>query len=44
MVIPTAPAIINAIRDAVGVTIRDLPATPKKLMDAMHEPMEGQNG
>ena len=43
-VIPTAPAIINAIRDAVGVTIRDLPATPKKLMEAMQEPMEGQNG
>ena len=26
--IPTAPAILNAIRDATGVAIRDLPATP----------------
>lgn len=42
--IPTAPAIINAIRDAVGVTIRDLPATPLKLMDAMHELLEDNNG
>ncbi|MBW1789289.1 MAG: molybdopterin-dependent oxidoreductase [Deltaproteobacteria bacterium] len=35
-VIPTAPAIINAIRDAIGVTMRDLPATPTRLLDAMH--------
>jgi len=30
--LPTAPAIINAIRDAVGVVIRDLPATPEKIL------------
>ena len=40
--IPTAPAIINAIRDAVGVRIRDLPATPMKLLDAIHALQEAQ--
>ncbi|HUW64795.1 MAG TPA: molybdopterin cofactor-binding domain-containing protein [Spirochaetia bacterium] len=30
--LPTAPAIVNAIRDAVGVVIRDLPATPEKIL------------
>jgi CO/xanthine dehydrogenase Mo-binding subunit/aerobic-type carbon monoxide dehydrogenase small subunit (CoxS/CutS family) len=40
--IPTAPAIINAIRDAVGVRICDLPATPMKLLDAMHTLLEVQ--
>jgi len=29
--VPTAPAIINAIYDAVGVRIKDLPATPEKV-------------
>jgi CO/xanthine dehydrogenase Mo-binding subunit len=33
--IPTAPAIINAIYDAVGVRIRDLPATPAKILAAL---------
>jgi CO/xanthine dehydrogenase Mo-binding subunit len=33
--LPTAPAIVNAIRDAVGVTIRDLPATPEKVLRAL---------
>ncbi len=40
--IPTAPAIINAIRDAVGVCLRDLPATPMKLLDALHALLEVQ--
>lgn len=40
--IPTAPAIINAIRDAVGVRLRDLPATPMKLLDALHTLLEVQ--
>lgn len=30
--VPTAPAIGNAIYDAVGVRIRDLPITPQKLL------------
>lgn len=35
--LPTAPAIINAIYDAVGVRIRDLPATPEKILMAFKE-------
>lgn len=34
--IPTAPAIANAIEDACGVRIRDLPITPEKLYWALH--------
>ncbi|MFQ6109901.1 MAG: molybdopterin cofactor-binding domain-containing protein, partial [Candidatus Aminicenantales bacterium] len=30
--VPTAPAIANAIYDAVGVRIRDLPITPEKIL------------
>lgn len=33
--VPTAPAIANAIYDAVGVRIRDLPITPQKVLDAL---------
>lgn len=33
--IPTAPAIVNAIYDAVGVRLRDLPATPSKILAAL---------
>ena len=33
--VPTAPALANAIYDAVGVRIRDLPITPEKLLAAM---------
>lgn len=35
--IPTAPAIANAIFDAVGVRIRDLPITPQKVLRALRE-------
>lgn len=34
--VPTAPAILNAIYDAVGVRITSLPATPEKVLDAIH--------
>jgi CO/xanthine dehydrogenase Mo-binding subunit len=34
-VIPTAPAILNAIHDAIGVRIRKLPATPDRIRAAM---------
>ena len=34
---PTAPAISNAIYDAVGVRIRDLPITPEKVLAALRE-------
>lgn len=33
--VPTAPAITNAIYDAVGVRITDLPATPEKVLMAI---------
>ncbi len=35
--VPTAPAIANAIYDAVGVRIRDLPITPEKVMAAIQK-------
>lgn len=35
--IPTAPAIVNAIFDATGVRLRSLPVTRRKLLDALHE-------
>ncbi len=36
-IVPTAPAIANAVYDAVGVRVRDLPITPEKLLAAMQE-------
>ena len=39
--IGVAPAIINAIRDAVGVVIADLPATPDKILNALAARAEG---
>ena len=35
--LPTAPAIINAIYDAIGVRIYDLPATPEKILKALYK-------
>lgn len=35
--IPTAPAIANAVYDAVGVRIKDLPITPEKVLKALKE-------
>lgn len=35
--VPTAPAITNAIYDAVGVRIKSLPATPEKVLAALAE-------
>ena len=35
VLIPTAPAILNAIRDATGATVCDLPATPDKVLTAI---------
>lgn len=37
VLIPTAPAILNAIRDATGASVRHLPATPDKVMAAIQE-------
>lgn len=35
--IPTAPAIVNAIYDAIGVRITELPATPEKILTGLKE-------
>lgn len=35
VLIPTAPAILNALRDATGAVVRDLPATPDKVLRAL---------
>ena len=35
--VPTAPAIANAVYDAIGVRIRDLPITPEKILGALNE-------
>lgn len=40
VLIPTAPAILNAIRDATGVTVRDLPVTPDRLRAALERTLE----
>ncbi|MFC1817265.1 xanthine dehydrogenase family protein molybdopterin-binding subunit, partial [Thermodesulfobacteriota bacterium] len=35
--VPTAPAIANAIHDAIGVRIKDLPITPEKILKALEK-------
>jgi CO/xanthine dehydrogenase Mo-binding subunit len=35
--VPTAPAIANAVYDAVGVRIKDLPITPEKIVAALKQ-------
>jgi aldehyde oxidoreductase len=37
VLIPTAPAILNAIRHATGALVRRLPATPERVLDAVRE-------
>lgn len=37
VLIPTAPAILNAIRDATGAMVSDLPATPHKVLSALNQ-------
>ena len=37
VLIPTAPAIVNAIRQATGVLITHLPATADKIRAALHQ-------
>ena len=34
---PTAPAISNAVYNAIGVRIKDLPITPEKVLKAIRE-------
>ena len=37
VLIPTAPAILNAIRDATGAQITQLPATPDRVLTALNQ-------
>jgi CO/xanthine dehydrogenase Mo-binding subunit len=39
--LPVAPAVAAAVRDAVGVVIRDLPLTPERVWRALQE-QDGQ--
>ncbi len=41
--VPTAPAIANAIYDAIGVRIKDLPITPEKVLAAIKEKEKEKN-
>ena len=36
-VVPTAPAIANAVRDAVGVAINAIPLTAERIMAALQK-------
>ena len=42
-VIPTAPAILNAIHDAIGIRIRKVPATPDRVRAAILAKAQGAN-
>ena len=41
--IGVAPAVANAIRDAVGIEVRDLPATPDRILDLLAEKEEAED-
>jgi CO/xanthine dehydrogenase Mo-binding subunit len=36
-ILPATPAIINAVSRAIGVRIRELPATPPCVLKAIHK-------
>jgi CO/xanthine dehydrogenase Mo-binding subunit len=40
LTVPTAPAIADAVYDAIGVRIKDLPLTPEKILRALKEKKE----
>ena len=40
VLIPTAPAILNAIRDASGAEINQLPALPHRVLAAIRQAQE----
>jgi CO/xanthine dehydrogenase Mo-binding subunit len=39
--VPFLPAVASAIHDATGVWITELPATPEKILEALHGPAGG---
>ncbi|MFA5261847.1 MAG: molybdopterin cofactor-binding domain-containing protein, partial [Candidatus Omnitrophota bacterium] len=42
--LPTSAAIANAIQDAIGVRIKELPITPKKIIEALQEQNSEKEG
>ena len=42
--VPTAPAIANAIYDAIGVRISELPITPERIRQEPSRPRKGMRG
>lgn len=42
--VPTIPAVMNAIYDAVGVRITSLPATPEKVFEAIKAEERRESG
>jgi 4-hydroxybenzoyl-CoA reductase alpha subunit len=42
--LPVPPAIANAVYDAVGVRIDEIPITPEKVLKAIHAKAKGQEG
>jgi CO/xanthine dehydrogenase Mo-binding subunit len=40
VLVPTAAAIANAVYDAVGVRVTDLPVTPEKVLSGLHAGVE----
>ena len=42
--LPVPPAVVNAIYDAVGVRIDEVPATPEKVLAALRSKAQGKDG
>jgi hypothetical protein len=42
--LPVPPAVVNAIYDAVGVRIDEVPATPEKVLAALRAKAPGKDG
>ena len=42
--VPTAPALANAIWDAIGVRVNDLPITPEKIVLALQQKKKDTKG
>jgi 4-hydroxybenzoyl-CoA reductase subunit alpha len=42
--LPILPAVVNAIHDAVGVRIDEIPATPEKILKALKLKSQGKDG
>jgi len=38
--VPTAPAVVNAVNNALATTLSDLPLVPERIIAALHEPEE----